>query len=590
MIHEIASTLPTFKGLTFRPGLNIVIAEKSPGATIQHTRNAAGKSSIVDTIRFLTGGNCDPDSMFRNETLVDHSFRIRLDVCEETVCLERTGDEPSRVRILEGNVDKWPISPTHDDEIGVATISATNLNASLSQLVFGLRDEPTGSWSEKYKPTFRSLLSYFLRQERSGGFRHHAKTFTNAQGWTGEVNVSFLIGLDWTIPQQWQFVRDRKDELTKLKKAAKQGVLGDIVGRSRDIRAKLVLAEERSKELKGRIGQFNLLPEYREKESNVAEATKQLGSLSNDNTADRYLLKRLHEAMNSEAPPSIGNLKELYEEARVVIPEAAIRRFEEVRKFHESVIRNRKTYLEGEITDANSRVSTREKEMARLQDRRTEVVGFLKSHGALDQLERLHEELGREHARVEVLKEKYEIAHKVEKGSAELKIEEGKLSLRLQQDFEEQDAVIREAIVSFEEISKQLYGKGGTFSPETTQKGPKFEISISAKDSPGIANMQVFCFDLMLMQLCSNRAIGPGFLVHDSHLFDPVDKRQVASALKVGAAMAEKCNWQYIVTLNSDQLPTEQDTPEDFEIEKFFVPVRLSDESETGGLFGCRFD
>ena len=36
--------------------------------------------------------------------------------------------------------------------------------------------------------------------------------------------------------------------------------------------------------------------------------------------------------------------------------------------------------------------------------------------------------------------------------------------------------------------------------------------------SKGIKNMQIFCFDMMLMRLCAKRNIGPGFLIHDFSL------------------------------------------------------------------------
>ena len=69
MIHRIYSTLPTFKHLVFKPGMNLLLAEKSPGATDRQTRNRAGKTSLIELIHFLMGGNCDPDSSFRTDEL-----------------------------------------------------------------------------------------------------------------------------------------------------------------------------------------------------------------------------------------------------------------------------------------------------------------------------------------------------------------------------------------------------------------------------------------------------------------------------------------------------------------------------------------
>ncbi len=108
--------------------------------------------------------------------------------------------------------------------------------------------------------------------------------------------------------------------------------------------------------------------------------------------------------------------------------------------------------------------------------------------------------------------------------------------------------------------------------------GPTFEFNIQGSRSKGIKNMQIFCFDMMLMRLCAKRGIGPGFLVHDSHLFDGVDGRQVAKALEVGARTAEKLGFQYIVTMNSDDAFKE--TIENFDLKPYILPTRLTDATE----------
>jgi len=149
--------------------------------------------------------------------------------------------------------------------------------------------------------------------------------------------------------------------------------------------------------------------------------------------------------------------------------------------------------------------------------------------------------------------------------------------------------VIAEAILAFEEISNALYEKAGSLTISATPNGPTVEVSIDAQRSKGIANMQIFCFDLMLMDLATRRGLGPGFLVHDSHLFDGVDNRQVAKALQLGADHAASVGYQYIVTMNSDALPTEGFRPS-FDLGQYLLPTKLTDATETGGLFGLRFN
>src|SRR3546814_20344707 len=88
-----------------------------------------------------------------------------------------------------------------------------------------------------------------------------------------------------------------------------------------------------------------------------------------------------------------------------------------------------------------------------------------------------------------------------------------------------------------------------------TTNGPQVDVRIDGQRSKGITNMQIFCFDLMMAELAARRGIGPGFLVHDSHLFDGVDERQVANELQLGADNAARVGFPYLVTMNSDALP-----------------------------------
>ena len=100
--------------------------------------------------------------------------------------------------------------------------------------------------------------------------------------------------------------------------------------------------------------------------------------------------------------------------------------------------------------------------------------------------------------------------------------------------------------------------------------------------------MQIFCFDFTMASLCQNRGMGPGFLVHDSHLYEPVDGRQFARALRIGADDANEIGIQYIVTLNSDEL-VRAETKGNEDFRNFVLEPVLSDAPE-GGLFGIRFD
>jgi len=214
-------------------------------------------------------------------------------------------------------------------------------------------------------------------------------------------------------------------------------------------------------------------------------------------------------------------------------------------------------------------------------------MAILQSHGALEQFSKLQGALGRLEAEVKSLRQRFETAEQLEGTKNELEIERNQLALRLRRDFTEQNNLLTEAILAFEETSQRLYEAAGRMTIEGTANGPVFQFPMQGSRSKGIKNMQIFCFDMMLMRLCAMRGTGPGFLIHDSHLFDGVDGRQVISALKAGAETAEELGFQYIVTMNEDDAFKE--TTQDFDLKEYILPVSLTDATEDGGLFGFRF-
>ena len=114
MIYRIYSNMPTFKEFQFHQGLNLILADKSPGATERQTRNGAGKSSLTELIHFLMGANLDKNSLFRAPALGQHSFGIDFDLGQTRTRVERSGDGSSKVIIRRANTGSWLIELTKD--------------------------------------------------------------------------------------------------------------------------------------------------------------------------------------------------------------------------------------------------------------------------------------------------------------------------------------------------------------------------------------------------------------------------------------------------------------------------------------------
>ena len=582
MIHQVTSSLQTFKPVRFQSGLNLVVAEKSKGATSRQTRNGSGKSSLVRIIDFLLGSKCDADSIFRSESLEEQQFSMAFDLQGTRTSATRSGENKSRI-IVDGDFSNWPAQPKLDKESGEYRISNTDWCTVLGNSMFLLPDD-----IESYGPSFRSMISYFVRRESSGGFQEAQKQSSKQQNWDVQVNLSYLFGLNWSIAHALQKVRQKEKSLATLKKEAKSGALGELVGNIGELRTRLAVAERETNRLKRELSEFQVLPEYHELEQEASRLAVRISELTGENTLDLEHIDSLSSQLEEEKPPQDSQITQLYDEIGIVLPDLVRKRLEDVRNFHAAVIQNRRIHLQGEIDDARSSIDRRKAEMEQADVRRKEIMHTLNSHGALDQYSRLQEELTRQQATVEELKKKVALAKQLDSESTELTIERAQIRKKLIADLDEKSDSLNESILVFEEFSKRISDHEGSLVIEPKDNGPEFSVNVEGKESKGIRSMQIFCFDMTLAVLWTKRESGgPGFLIHDSHLFDGMDSRQVAKAIEIGAEQADKNGFQYIVCINSDQLDAAEFT-NGFDPTRYRNPVEITDATDDGGIFGTR--
>jgi uncharacterized protein YydD (DUF2326 family) len=574
MIHRVFSSLRSFKTLQLRPGLNILISDKSPGATDLQTRNRAGKSSLVELIHFVCGGNCDADSTFRAKELSEASFGLELDVFRSVARVSRSASSPSKIIVESADTTHWPGQPKEEKDSERRVINNTVWRTVLGRAFFAL-DEDEEETETSGRPTFRGLFAYFARREPNGGMRDPTRNNAMQQIGDAQIATSYLIGIDWTIAHQWERVRQKERQIRELKRIVGQGVLTDVLDSAASLRSRLVVADEKLSKIVNTLTSFRVHEQYRDLEREASTISQDLASLADENELDRAYVAELETAMHAEAPPAPDDLTTLYKEAGVILPGLVVRRYEDVLKFHESVIRNRKSYLHSEHAAATERIQARDAKRKELDRRRSELMNMLKSHGALETFVALQAEHGRLQADVETLRRRFEAAAQLESTSSSLESDRVHLVERLRQEFSERGAVLDDAIRAFSGIVEELYGEAGQLEFHPTHNGPEIRIAIQGDRSRGIGNMEIFCFDMMLQRMCARQK------------FDGVDPRQTGRALAIGARLADEIGFQYLVTLNSDVL---SELPTDFDVQKYVLPVRLTDATDDGGLFGLRFE
>ena len=231
MIISIESTLPTFKPARFRQGLNVVLSAKAPGSNDRQTRNSAGKTSLIEIIHFLMGGKADTNSLLRHKALNEHAFRGTFQIADREVTVERSGAKHGRVTVDEDAARHLGLAVKRDRDSGTTSVSNEEWKDCLAHRLFGLPSDVDGSeYGESFTPTFRAMFGYFARRRGSGAFLSPERQAEAQQRWDWQVNLSFLLGLDWRLPRALHLVRQREGALAEVKKAAKGGGGGGGLG------------------------------------------------------------------------------------------------------------------------------------------------------------------------------------------------------------------------------------------------------------------------------------------------------------------------------------------------------------------------
>ncbi|WP_159732659.1 DUF2326 domain-containing protein [Methylosinus sp. Ce-a6] len=596
MIRSITSTLPTFKTLKFKSGLNILLAEKSPGATKRQSRNGAGKSSFVEIVHFLLGGKADSKSIFRSRALGDYAFTLDFDLSGEAVTVTRIGGIAKRSSgrsrpqslIVNGDLSRWiPNGSLNNDYL----LSNEQWKNVLARAWFGISDDDDGKAlaSEIKLPeaSARSMFTYFVRRQSSAGFQSAIQCSNKQQPSNQKISLSFLLGLDWTITRRIEGVRARERIARQLEDAVRANEFSNVIRKSSDIRTELAISEAKSARTRKQLGDFEVIPQYHEFEQEASMLTREIEGLSSAQLLDLELVDSLRDSFREEGAPSDNDLIRLYAEAGVVLGPLIQRQIDDVRRFQAAILQNRTAQLKSEIESADERMAARKREVERLDSRRRQVMQILRSGGALDHYTALSEEAGRAEAHVQILRERLDQSERLESLEIELELQRHHLLKELIDDIRERSDLIKEAVIIFESLSESLYKKAGHLVVGESDNGPTFNLHIDGDRSKGINNMQIFCFDMTLMAIAKRRGLGPDFLIHDSHLFDGVDERQKAEAIEIGSAFSIEHKFQYIITMNSDDLPRNAFSPE-FNVEPFIIKPYLLD-NDTGCLFGIRF-
>jgi uncharacterized protein YydD (DUF2326 family) len=575
-LHKLASNDERFKTLSFHDGLNLIVAERTESSRQGDSRNGTGKSSFVRLLRYAFGGSLA--SELSSPYLADHSFELFLSVAsaegkEEFFSGSRRVSPTTRV-VVEG----WSATEGRTD------LHVDEWRVLLGQELFHLP-------SEVSRPTPGQLWGQLVRTY----FGRPTKGHGSEADWETGVKLGYFLGLSPEVLERAGDVDRLSKQRKAIRAAVREGAIRHLSADEADLRSQLATARRRRDRVQVSLRDFKVDQQYAEHQVEADDLSARIKRHNEEALSIERRIRELTSALASEVDAAADEelrtrVVRVYGELGLELPGTVLQRFEDVADFHESVVRNRRVFLQSELDALRQQLDVIAERRVRLDDRRAEVLRLLSNSVALDTFLEAQRSLSELDATAADLERRLESAIEINEIDTRLKVATAENEAAVRAEVAERSNFLDRPISHFNELGREIYtDREADLLIHASRGLLQVQPRVSGDASEGIRSVETYLLDMVCLIAALEAGRAPRLLVHDSHLFDAMDHRQVASCLNIGARLAEEHGFQYIVTMNSDFLASVESQGA-FRGSDYAIETKLTDSGEAGGLFGFRFE
>jgi uncharacterized protein YydD (DUF2326 family) len=546
-IRKNGKTGDIVRKIIFRKGVNLII-DNTITSDDSETGNNVGKTTVLRLIDFCLGGKKEKiyqDQEFKGRN--EESNKIKKFLEEEEVYVElvlaKSLDNKGMKEIIIGR--NFLNRAKKIQEIDNKQIDNNNFSKELYELILDSRLE---------KPSFRQVICRNMRHSFQA-LNHTVKplhaTTSNAEY---EAVYLYWLGIS-SNTNKIELTAKLSNEKTYYKQI--ENAQGDNLN---TVTQKIITYDRQINQLNKQRERFNLNKNYTQDLDELNQTKQAINNLKTK-IVSLEMKKSLIFESQIELDKSSTNIENskvelIYSEAKKLLPNLQ-KRFEDILLFHNSMINEKKKFIGQELPQLDIDLKKCEKQKNKLLKDEKVLSERLQKTGALEELEKLIEQLTKQHegkGRLEQIKELLMLS---ENKIIEL---EGQLNeINKQLKDKENSIVERISLFNkyFSEKSNELYNESFLLSHKFTEdsKGQtnlKLEIS-GLEENPGTGGKkgEIIAFDLAYIDFAEELKIPHlNFILHDQ--IENIHDNQISTTL---LGLVKNINCQYIVSVLQDKLP-----------------------------------
>lgn len=558
-ILKLGANYRKFQSIEFKDGLNIIVGTKTETKKNEETSNGVGKSLSLRCIDFLFGKDRDIEEIKKVLKENDMTLNLLFSQDNKQYFVERN-DKNIFLNEREINIKQYK---EFLYKINIKKQIPDNVNKKIL--------------------SFRNIFARFFRTSRES-YMNPLRQIEQEAPYQNNYMNAFLLKLDLTYLEQKSHLKIKQKELKETIKQLSIYENGDMVNREKELEL-----EEKLKEITTNLANFKIAENYYELEKRLNNLTQSIETLRNQKLMKERQIQNKENIIkvNKQFDIDIDKIENIYKEVKFFFEKSPINHIEAVKNFHNTLFENRKNKAIKDKKILEIEVEQLTLEIDNMDEERMKLYKDLENKGALEEYQTLVREKEKIVGELENIRRTKKVITDLKNKEADLKIEIDKFKKELVIFEEEIDANIHKLGRAFREISSIFYKDNKGYLDIKinhnfkTEKLYDIDVKIDTDKSDGISNMKVFIYDMLVYKLNSNLI---GFVGHDNILFDSIDERQIAQALKY----ANENVGQYICSIHDTKFNEANKFAKsnlDIDLNNF---VRL-ELNENKKLFGFKF-
>ncbi|EMU6400299.1 DUF2326 domain-containing protein [Campylobacter jejuni] len=496
---RLSSNCSTFQPIDFKDGLNIIVGEKTKNN--KETSNGVGKSLSLRCIDFLFGKDKNVDE-------------IKNILQQKDIVLNLSFSQNEKIHFVERSYDKIFFD---EKEISLKEYTEILYKLNLQNII----------------PSSDSILSFrniFSRFFRIQSFKNPIEQIEKEKVFQNNYVNAFLLKLNLDYLNQKSKLKIKQEENNKIIQQLNE------YEQENNKENELEL-QERLKELTSNLSNFKIAENYYDLEKKLNDITYTIEQMRNEKLFKERQLKNKQKIidLNKQFDIDIDRISNVYREVQFFFEKSTIEHIEAVKKFHDELFYNRRAKAERDKKALQIKISILAKDIKKMDDERSILYKELENKGALNEYQSLLKEKEKIIEQLEKTQRIKKLVVDLKQKQADIKLEIDIFKRELLNFENEIDIQINKLGLLFREISSNFYTNNKGYldikinNSFKTERLYDINARIDADKSNGVNNMKVFIYDMLIYKL-NPKLIG--FVGHDNLLFDSIDERQIAIALK----------------------------------------------------------